>query len=225
MTLLREYIKELIREAAKGPESLGNMKVYLSRDDGDIEIWIADPKEVDYWKNNSSKNLGMTSIMNRASIGILSAVKSDEADCLGGYEISWAHVDDEAKGFGPMLYDIAMETATAEGSGLLPDRRNISSDAYSIWNYYATRRPDVIAIQLDDLSGRLTPETKGDDCPQWLSYDHQDQDSFWDEDNEETPWDPYGKDILLHSPLSKLYKSTGSPTLDALSSVDRLVKL
>ena len=131
-----------------------------------------------------------------------------------------------------MLYDIAMELATQAGSGLLSDRNNVSYEASSVWQYYAGSRGDVEAVQLDDFDGHLTPEIEEDDCLDHIVYTGRGIESgdFWDGDlnddgEEETPWDPYGKDILLQSPLSKLYKSTGTPTLDMLRSAGKLVEL
>jgi hypothetical protein len=47
------------------------------------------------------------------------------------------------QGWGPLLYDIAIEYATEKGTGLVPDRRGISPEAISVWNKYAHNRPDV----------------------------------------------------------------------------------
>jgi hypothetical protein len=46
-------------------------------------------------------------------------------------------------GFGPKLYDIVMEAATANGSMLTSDRHSVSDDAYRVWNYYFKNRGDV----------------------------------------------------------------------------------
>ena len=42
------------------------------------------------------------------------------------------------KGFGPLLYDLAMEMVHfLGGEGLMPDRTSISYDAKNVWNKYA----------------------------------------------------------------------------------------
>jgi len=46
-------------------------------------------------------------------------------------------------GFGPKLYDIVMEAATANGSMLTSDRHSVSDEAYRVWNYYFKNRGDV----------------------------------------------------------------------------------
>mgnify|MGYP005662849085 CR=1 FL=1 len=60
-----------------------------------------------------------------------------------------------ADGYGPLLYDIAMEYATEFGIGLVSDRHNVSDGedgAQGIWNYYLQHRDgvDVEAHQMDD---------------------------------------------------------------------------
>jgi hypothetical protein len=62
------------------------------------------------------------------------------------------------KGYGPLLYDIAM---AAEG-GLVPDRDKVSSTAKEVWKQYRTARPDVEAKPLDDEKHPKT-HTKLDD--------------------------------------------------------------
>jgi len=44
-------------------------------------------------------------------------------------------------GFGPLLYDVALETAGE--SGLKPDTLDVSEDASAVWKHYDTQRPDV----------------------------------------------------------------------------------
>jgi len=53
------------------------------------------------------------------------------------------------RGYGPLLYDIAMEYATMHGSGLNPHaamglfNAHTTPEAERIWQYYRTNRPDV----------------------------------------------------------------------------------
>ena len=69
------------------------------------------------------------------------------------------------EGFGPMLYDIAIEWATQNGGGLVSDRGSVSREAQRVWSYYMQNRNDVTAHQLDDLENTLTPEDE-DNCDQ-----------------------------------------------------------
>lgn len=53
------------------------------------------------------------------------------------------------KGYGPKLYDIVMEAATAAGGMLTSDRRTVSDAAKSVWVYYFKNRSDVKKTPLD----------------------------------------------------------------------------
>jgi len=46
-------------------------------------------------------------------------------------------------GWGPLLHDLAMEYATANGKGLGPDTRENSPESMKVWDYYHDRRDDV----------------------------------------------------------------------------------
>ena len=82
--------------------------------------------------------------------------------CLDAFEVRFV----EAKGgFGPMLYDLAIEYATQNGGGLIADRYNVSDEAYSVWHKYNNMRDDVESIQLDNLENELTPDAE-DNCIQ-----------------------------------------------------------
>ena len=65
------------------------------------------------------------------------------------------------QGYGPLLYDIAMEYATKNGLGLMSDRSSVSEGEYGavhVWNYYLENRDgnDVTAHQMDDKANTLT---------------------------------------------------------------------
>jgi len=53
-----------------------------------------------------------------------------------------------ADGYGPLLYDVAMELAGNDG--LKPDVDNVSDDAAEVWKYYDSQRSDVEASMLVD---------------------------------------------------------------------------
>ncbi len=212
MNLLREYIRELLTEAAHGLSEFKKRGLGITIEDrGDtFEIRLHDvwPPERGYF-------------------GIISAMQNAEPDngpCLGGYTVTWSSV--EETGWGPLLYDLAMEHATAKGSGLTPDRTNVSFQANKVWDYYLANRGDVELVQMDDLSNRLTPGTKEDNCAMTLAYERGlESGTFWDEDNEETPWDPYGKDVLEQSPLTKMGVWKGAANIDAIKAMDRWIEI
>ena len=110
------------------------------------------------------------------------------------------------QGWGPLLYDLAMELATERGGGLIADRSSVSGEAQAVWNYYMANRGDVTGIQLDDLDNTLTPEDE-DNCDQHISR--------------ATVTGMYN--TWQDSPLSKRW--TKQPTtLNALRADDRLVE-
>ena len=79
-------------------------------------------------------------------------------------------------GYGPLLYDIAMEYATQNGLGLMADRFIVSKGdegAVNVWDYYAKHRvgKDVEAHQMDDLQNTLT-DTYDDNVNQDSAINH-----------------------------------------------------
>ncbi|MDD5054821.1 MAG: hypothetical protein PHZ00_00965 [Candidatus Peribacteraceae bacterium] len=55
---------------------------------------------------------------------------------------------DATHGYGPVLYDIAMEVATVHGEVLGCDPDRTSDDAYGVWQFYHAKRPDVAQREL-----------------------------------------------------------------------------
>ncbi len=105
-------------------------------------------------------------------------------------------------GLGPLMYDVVIE----HSGGLISDRYSVSKDARSVWDRYMNGRPDVEAVQLDDLRNTLTDED-GDNCDQEVaggvakSLDGHEPTDEW-----------------TRSPLSKMYrkKGGGTPVMDEL---------
>ena len=106
-------------------------------------------------------------------IGIYSRedpVKDEYPDCWGtiliqkdvnGIPVWQVTSSQSGEGYGPLLYDIAMEYATEHGDGLISDRNSVSEGedgAVKVWDYYMNHRvgDDVEAHQLDDLQNTLT---------------------------------------------------------------------
>lgn len=135
-------------------------------------------------------------------------------NCLGSYEVSSVYAN--VQGLGPMLYDIALELAGADG--LMSDRRMVSAQAWNVWNYFLNNRPDVTSKQLDSLPGTLTPQNNKDDCNQTsskLDGEKDLMDLFFNKEKENDKWSK--------SPLSKVYyKLGGTPVLDKLKSLHKL---
>jgi len=126
--------------------------------------------------------------------------------CLKAMMVAYVQTQ---KGYGPLLYDIAIEIATMKAGGLVGDRTILSDDAYKVWDYYDKNRTgdrgDVKKIQLDNPDGDLTPDPE-DDCLQSTSYERAKKNNrnWYDE------------------PISRLYRKEPT-TLDALKRIKRLI--
>jgi hypothetical protein len=121
-----------------------------------------------------------------------------------------------------------MEYATINGGGLVSDRGNVTPAAAHVWDYYYNNRDDVDYGQLDDLAGHLTPSDKSDDCSQEIVYSgrHDVKKQAWDDlEGDDESWEKTGKDVLLRSPLSKVYRWAGYSVIDDLRNAGKLVTL
>lgn len=87
---------------------------------------------------------------------------SDEFPCLNAMSISFSSAE---QGWGPLLYDVAIEVATLNAGGLAPDRSIVSTMAYGVWEKYENDRPDVEVVQLDDEDDSFKNGIQ-DDCVQ-----------------------------------------------------------
>lgn len=60
--------------------------------------------------------------------------------------VVWEVIDSAArKGYGPLLYDLAMEVVVDRigDMGIMCDRTTVSDEARRVWDYYFVRREDV----------------------------------------------------------------------------------
>jgi len=81
----------------------------------------------------------------------------------GVYVITSAKAKD---GFGPLLYDVALEVAGEDG--LKPDVEDVSDDANAVWKHYDTQREDVLGTM-------LVPEEDHDAYSLVMPYDRAEQ--------------------------------------------------
>lgn len=139
--------------------------------------------------------------------------QNDHNPCLNAWSVAQTHPT--SSGWGPLLYDLAIEVATQEAGGLTSDRNEVSDDARSVWNKYDTARGDVEKTQLDlsddDIENWMiededqeplrhrTPQTD-DDCTQWSAIQDSEGGTGW-----------------YTSPLSRLYRKRPT-TMSALRS-------
>jgi hypothetical protein len=199
---LRLYIRALLTEAAMGPADLPEDVIVTIRRDGVYTrvfyAVVSDPE----------KEAGSRSLANGAII-MIQASSLGKGDCGGAWMIGNSEA---ASGWGPLLYDVAMEYATREGGGLISDRGSVSTEARSVWDYYMKNRGDVTGIQMDDLKNTLTPEQE-DNCEQGSA-------SFND-------WAIHVRDMETdwrESPLSKRWTKPPT-TMNALKAAGKLVEL
>jgi hypothetical protein len=92
------------------------------------------------------------------------------------YSIAWAGAKG---GYGPLLYDIALEALWKfQKAALTSDRAQVSTHAKAVWDYYLENRDDVEKIQMDidkeTIAQTSVPlkhltEPTDDDCPQKIS--------------------------------------------------------
>lgn len=54
-------------------------------------------------------------------------------------------------GWGPFLYDIAMELATSNGDRLVCHENRVTSDAEAVWAFYNQHREDVTKVPLPEF--------------------------------------------------------------------------
>ena len=206
MKLLRESIRNiLLTEAAAtmadGPE---NLVIVIE----DLDTWariyyavIADAATGELSDALSFRD-GVVAQNGDTIQGIIEIEDNDErGPCGGAWKVSWANA---SSGWGPLLYDVALEWASTKASGLIPDRSSVTADANYVWDYYMTKRNDVEHFQLDDLYNRLTPE-ENDNCNQDVAAE-----------------DPNAYD-WQESSLSKMYVKNSSTTIDRLKQAGKLV--
>ena len=74
-------------------------------------------------------------------------------------DASMVHAPAASKGYGPLMYDIAM----ADAGELMPDRQpDVSKSAQSVWKYYKNKRSDVVSTPLDNIRNPQTPQKTDD---------------------------------------------------------------
>jgi hypothetical protein len=156
MRLLREYIRELLKESVDPKimsmidraEKAGFKVVVRS---GYTAVY--DPNiDVSDWYE------GYIGPANRvAGISWNPSPGAHGQPCSGAKEVSVSGAKEF--GMGPLAYDVAIEAS----GGLMSDRLEVSKDARNVWKHYMKKRPDVIIQQLDNLKNELTPERE-DNC-------------------------------------------------------------
>ncbi len=197
MSLLREYIRTLLTEVAKGPDDL------IAFPGATITIVKIPGGSTEFSYDSSVKGRDGP----WGHISIVKAKDKDHGPCGDAYMISGVMAN---KGWGPLLYDIAMEYATLNGGGLVPDRMDVSTDARKVWSYYLRNRSEVVIDQLDNMQNTLTPDPE-DNCEQLSAH--------FDDDNKRD-YETHFKD----SPISKRYSASPALVIPILKKAGRWVE-
>jgi hypothetical protein len=190
--LFENWRKYLLTEAAKGPEDLpDNVYVRIRSKGAGKEIFLA-------------KQTGMQHRNPGGAVSMMYTGGPGEGACWYAYMVNYSQADE---GWGPMLYDVAMEVAG--DSGLIADRDSLSDEAFAVWEYYMKNRSDVEKRQLDDMNNTLTQDEE-DNCEIETALRGQ-------------PEDEFGEDDLYNSPVMKVYTKETS-TIAKLDAMNRLMK-
>ena len=224
MRISENHLKKIIRniilaEGAVTPEQLGDDYMVVVQDSGivnrpfkslgrvDIEQRFShiDPNTIMRMPSYSLqiRNKIETSKLAEPAYQVMAELEMRKWNgmCNNAWEIYWAdvHKDYAGGGFGPLMYDVAMELAGVHG--VMCDRNSVSNDAARVWNYYLSRA-DVFTDDIDI-----------DNCPSDMLSGN---DRISIDLGEEHPWH------------QKVYFSTHyiagnqKPTLDALNRLGRI---
>lgn len=196
------FRKNALNEAAMKPVDLpAGVNVQIKPgSNNSMKFLYVDDNSQQLKKKDGAAIYGMVAVLPSTVMG------TQRSKCGGAYEVMWAGAAD---GWGPLLYDVAMEWTTQNGGGLISDRGHVSPEARSVWDYYMSNRPDVQVHQLDDLENTLTP-IDDDNCNQKIaSYDNR---GMYPEN---VDWQ--------ESPLSKRYTKQPA-TINTLRAAGRLIE-
>lgn len=200
--VIDKLTRHILREATIEPGDLADREidVHINRAQGGGTITVQFLKKENQNDPYAKRLSSIGNIMPKETLGIIVINEPmGQFKCGGAYEVQWSEAK---KGWGPLLYDIAMEVAALDGKKLTSDRDEVSPDARRVWDYYDKKRSDVQKMQLDDEIGTLTPTDKSDDCAQYAS-------------KKQTDW--------TLSSLSRAYTKSGTPNINKCRELGILV--
>jgi len=116
------------------------------------------------------------------------------------------------RGWGPLLYEVALEWASEHGGGLTSDRGVVSDYALAVWDKYAARS-DITVKQMDvdhtekwmRKYAELTPDIKADDCDQGKAIGLK-------------------GDKWMDTSVSKMFSKSSTPVMDELYVAGRILE-
>jgi hypothetical protein len=171
MQILRQFIQEEIArlalmEAAQSVDSASQQGLALYIGPGKYEAklyMLYDPTKVVEAINDKDPQNAINNLDISCVFGILNV--SPDPGPYGALEVGRSAA---TKGYGPLLYDIAMTNEDA----IMSDRGSVSKGALAVWSYYKNKRSDVKAKLIDDKDNPKT-ETEADDGVVW-KWDSED---------------------------------------------------
>jgi len=177
MKQLRQYIRQILSESMWGMSEAEIKDLYFVIDEVEIDYIRILAYELDP-KTHKETIAPVDFLFAHTSIGEIHIKRHDgnvweykEGPCAGTWHIAFSSAE---HGLGPLLYDLAMEVAGADG--IMPDRNSVSEEARKVWRYYKTRRSDVKAIPLDYIDVPfVTKDDLSDDCTQHIFLDDIDK--------------------------------------------------
>ena len=149
MKHLRQYIREMIllellkrRSPDKKRKNRGMVTELKPGERASIEYWGGSY----YIKiENESRIIAKMQLSPIANEDDFSWTTRDE--CHNQYSETYLEVGPDNSradhGYGPLMYDIALEYAYLLGMYIVPDRSGVSGAASNMWKYYKDRRTDV----------------------------------------------------------------------------------
>jgi hypothetical protein len=213
---LRNVIARALHEAPmREPEELPRFnRVVFYRE---WTTGIGDFMEVAYYDRSQLHryNPGDSHVMDPSGsepIGRITVIRRKRRSNLPPCDGAWTVdlTEQTRKGWGPLLYQVAIELATLRGGkGLMPDRYEVSDEAASVWQKFLAGASDgVQSHQLDSEWNTLTDDPE-DNCDHDHVLNTQDPDLKHRLVHLKTP--PSAEDaarlndIILSSALSKRY--------------------
>ena len=165
---LRKIIrKTILREGAVTPEQLSDDYTVVIQDNGIVATPLKNLGRVDLASRFS--HLDPNTILKMPSYSLRLKYKYNnpklstpvdevfaelemrkwDGMCNNAWEVYWADVYRDYKdgGFGPLMYDVAMELAGKDG--LMCDRNSVSYEAARLWRHYLRLRADVFSEDID----------------------------------------------------------------------------
>lgn len=149
-------MKRYISEAAVSLQQATSSGLALCQINGRYVLY--NPKILlDVLKNRNSQEQSYSEMDAAAAAAILGYIELTDVPGGEAWGASMVRQSAAQKGYGPLMYDIAMSLAKV----IISDRDKVSQSASKIWKFYQ-QRSDIKKLPLDDIKDPKTPDTKDD---------------------------------------------------------------